>query len=187
MGWTDTFEILPVYANGQQLVDTPIEAAVEGYTTVINGFEITNTYKPEETQVVVNKVWDDDDDFEGKRPGEITIRLYANGVEILAQKVTANDNWTFTFMNLPVYANGQKVVYTITEDAVADYETLSIEGNAETGFTVTNQYLIEVPEEDPPLIDKTGDDIGMAMMAAMVSLMGAAVCVWNRKKETENA
>ena len=183
MGWTYTFENLPVYANGQKIIYTITEAAVEGYTTVINGFEITNTYKPEETQVVVNKVWDDDDDFEGKRPDEITIRLYANGVEILAQKVTANDNWTFTFMNLPVYANGQKIVYTITEDAVADYETLSIEGNAETGFTVTNQYLIEVPEEDPPLIDKTGDDIGMAMMAAMVSLMGAAVCVWNRKKE----
>jgi hypothetical protein len=183
MGWTYTFENLPVYANGQKIVYTVTEAEVEGYTTVINGFEITNTYKPEETQVVVNKVWDDDDDFEGKRPGEITIRLYANGVEILAQKVTANDNWTFTFKNLPVYANGQKIVYTISEDAVSEYTTLDIEGNAETGFTVTNQYLIEVPEEDPPLIDKTGDDIGMAMMAAMVSLMGAAVCVWNRKKE----
>ena len=187
MGWTYTFENLPVYANGQKIVYTVTEAAVEGYTTVIDGFKITNTYNPEETQVVVNKVWDDDDDFEGKRPDEITIRLYADGVEILAQKVTVNDNWTFTFKNLPVYANGQKIVYTISEDAVSEYTTLGIEGNAETGFTVTNQYLIEVPEEDPPLIDKTGDNIGMAMMAAMVSLMGAAVCVWNRKKETENA
>ena len=113
--------------------------------------------------------------------------LLANGEEIATQEITAEMGWTYTFENLPVYANGQKIVYTISEDAVSEYTTLDIEGNAETGFTVTNQYLIEVPEEDPPLIDKTGDDIGMAMMAAMVSLMGAAVCVWNRKKETENA
>ena len=187
MGWTYTFENLPVYANGQKIEYTITEAAVEGYTTTINGFEITNTYIPEETQVVVNKVWDDDDDFEGKRPDEITIRLYADGVEIFVQKVTVNDNWAFTFKNLPVYANGQKIIYTISEDAVAEYVTLPIEGDAETGFVVTNMYLVDPGEDPPPLLPGTGDNIGLAIAAAMASVAGAAVVTVMRKKETENA
>ena len=139
------------------------------------------------TSVKVNKQWDDDDDFEGKRPDEITIRLYADGKEIAVQKVTKAGNWTGIFENLPVYANGQKIVYTITEDAVAGYETLSITGDAENGFTVTNQYQIEIEDNDPPLVDKTGDNIGGALVAVMLSMMGVVICVLLRKKENAAA
>ena len=185
--WSWNFGKFPAYANGEKIEYTITEDAVEGYTTTINGFNVTNTYKPEQTQVVVNKVWDDDDDFEGKRPDEITIRLYADGKEIAVQKVTKGGNWTGIFENLPVYANGQKIVYTITEDAVAGYETLSITGDAENGFTVTNQYQVEINDDDPPLVDKTGDNIGGALVAVMLSMMGVVICVLLRKKENAAA
>ena len=44
------------------------------------------------------------------------------------------DTWSHSFTDLPVYKNGQKLVYTVTEDTVANYSTV-IEGS-----TITNSY-----------------------------------------------
>jgi hypothetical protein len=87
------------------------------------------------------------------------------------------------FENLNIYDNGEKIVYTITEDAVADYETLSIEGNADTGFTVINRVIVEVEDEDVPLLPETGDNIGVAMLAIVLSMMIGAVCILKHGKE----
>ena len=74
-------------------------------------------------------------------------------------------------------------VASFSEDAVADYNTVSIEGDAENGFILTNQVIIEVEEEDVPLLPSTGDNIGLVMVVAMMSMAGAAVCVLKSKKE----
>jgi hypothetical protein len=145
---------------------------VANYTSVLD-----------ETDITVNKVWEDDDNFDGKRPESITIRLYADGEEIAVQTVTGEDNWSYVFENLNIYDNGEKIVYTITEDAVADYETLSIEGDAETGFTVINRIIVEVEDEDVPLLPETGDNIGIAMLAVVLSMMIGAVCILKHGKE----
>jgi hypothetical protein len=70
---------------------------------------------------------------------------------------------------------------------VNGYRVLSTTGDAENGFTVTNQYQVEIEDEDPPLIDKTGDNIGGALVAVMLSMMGVAICVLLRKKENAAA
>ena len=134
--WTYTFKDLPKYANGEEITYTVTEEAVEGYETSVDGFNITNAYTTETTEVKGSKTWNDADDQDGKRPESITVRLLANGEEKDSKTVTAdeNGNWTYSFENLPKYEAGKEIVYTVTEDAVADYTTEI------TGYDITNSY-----------------------------------------------
>lgn len=134
--WTYTFKDLPKYANGKEITYTVTEKAVEGYETSVDGFNITNTYTTETTEVKGSKTWNDADNQDGKRPESITVRLLANGEEKDSQTVTAdeNGNWTYSFEKLPKYEAGKEIVYTVTEDAVADYTTEI------TGYDITNSY-----------------------------------------------
>ena len=58
-----------------------------------------------------------------KRPTSITVRLLADGVEVQNKTVTADTDWEFTFEDLPKFNGTTETVYTISEDAVADYST----------------------------------------------------------------
>ena len=134
--WTYTFTDLPKYANGEEITYTVTEEAVEGYETSVDGFNITNAYTTETTEVKGSKTWNDADNQDGKRPESITVRLLANGEEKDSKTVTAdeNGNWTYSFENLPKYEAGKEIAYTVTEDAVADYTTEI------TGYDITNSY-----------------------------------------------
>ncbi|MBO5735831.1 MAG: Cna B-type domain-containing protein, partial [Clostridia bacterium] len=109
--WTYSFENLPKYENGKEITYTITEDEVEGYTTTIDGFNVTNTYTPETVKVSGNKTWNDNNNQDGVRPESITINLLANGKEIKDVKVTAdkNGNWTYSFENLPKYENGKEI------------------------------------------------------------------------------
>ena len=134
--WTYSFTNLPKYAKGEEITYTVTENEVEGYETSVDGFDITNAYTPETTEVKGSKTWNDADNQDGKRPESITVRLHANGEEKDSQTVKAdeNGNWTYSFENLPKYEAGKEIVYTVTEDAVADYTTEI------TGYDITNSY-----------------------------------------------
>ncbi len=137
--WTGIFTDLDEYKDGEKIVYTIEEAAVDGYESVITGdastgFMITNSHTPAAIDLSGSKTWDDADNQDGKRPDSITIRLYANGTEVAHKEVTAEDGWKWSFTDLPKYADGKEITYTITEDAVTDYQS---EVN---GMDVTNHY-----------------------------------------------
>ena len=160
-----------------------LRSGVEGDNNTVGNtdlvYEAVYTATLDETQVTVEKIWDDDDDFEGARPENITIRLFANGEEVAVQVVTAEDGWTYTFENLPIYANDEVIVYTVTEDAVEGYEMIELSGDAENGFKIVNQYLIVVDDPEPPT---TGDPIALVLALSVISVLGMAVIVLQRKK-----
>ena len=132
--WKYTFDNLPVNKNGTAINYTIGEVEVTDYTTEIDEYDIINTHTPETTSVSGQKVWDDANNQDGKRPNSIKVRLLANGTEVATKDVTAADNWAYNFTDLPKYANGEEIVYTVTEDAVPDYTT------AINGTTITNSY-----------------------------------------------
>ena len=74
--WTATISNLPKYAGGKEIAYTWTEAKVDGYTPtqVTNGqiTTLTNVHKPEETEVTVKKVWDDEDDRAGTASARTT-------------------------------------------------------------------------------------------------------------------
>ena len=78
--WAWSFESLPVYRDqGVEIVYSITENGVEEYVTDINNYNVTNTHAPEKTSVNVVKSWADNNDQDGIRPNEVTVKLLANG------------------------------------------------------------------------------------------------------------
>ena len=139
--WSWSFTDLSKYKDaGTEIEYTITEDAVADYIAKVEGYNVTNMHNPATINISGGKTWDDNDNQDGKRPGSIKIRLYADGTELTdkIQTVTAADNWKWTFTNLPKYANGREIVYTISEDAVTNYTT------SVRGYNVTNIYTPEV-------------------------------------------
>ena len=110
------------------------------------------------TQITVTKQWEDNNDQDRKRPGEITLTLYA-GEEATEHTASVSKNgntWTYTFSNLPKYADGEEIVYTVRE-TVPDGYTASDEGIADSAnnYTITNSYT---PETTQIVVTKKWED-----------------------------
>ncbi|MBR6459302.1 MAG: Cna B-type domain-containing protein [Actinomycetaceae bacterium] len=135
---TVTWDNLPAYENGQQIIYTVREDAIDGYTTQItgdpaNGYTITNIHTPETTTATVTKSWQDNNNAFGTRPDSVTMHLYKKvgntGSYVDTGKkftVAADDRWTATIEGLPAYelASGESkaVSYFWKEDVPAGYE-----------------------------------------------------------------
>ena len=147
--WSWSFTGLDKYNSGTEIVYTISEDTVADYTTVVDGYNITNTHTPEKISISGSKTWDDADNQDGKRPESITVRLFADGTEVTSKIVTANDNWSWSFTGLDKYNSGTEIVYTISEDTVADYTTVV------DGYNITNTHT---PEKISISGSKTWDD-----------------------------
>ena len=136
-GWKYSFNDLDKYENGKEITYTVEEVSVDGYETVINGYDITNTHKPETVDVSGTKTWDDKDNQDGIRPTEITVKLLKNGVEFKEVKVNDTNGWKYSFNDLDKYENGKEIEYTIIEDEVEGYSTII------NGYNITNVHETE--------------------------------------------
>ena len=160
--WAGTFEELDKKANGKNIKYTIKEDSVDGYATEItgnakNGYLITNTHKPEITSVKVNKIWDDANNQDGKRPTEVTITLKGNNKFIQTIELNNKNEWTHTFKNLPKKAGGKDIEYTVEEDNIENGYKSNITKKAESGYEydITNSYT---PEKVSINVTKEWDD-----------------------------
>ena len=138
--WKYSFKNLPKYDNkGKEIQYTVKEEPVEGYKSKIDGYNITNSYKPEETSVKVTKKWEDAGNQDGKRPENIKVQLYGNDKKVEGE-VTLNEGngWTHTWTKLPKNAAGTPIKYEVKEANVGNGYKSVVTGSAENGFTVTN-------------------------------------------------
>ena len=147
--WKYESKALPKYAAGQEITYTVSEEAVPGYTSKVDGYNITNSYTPETTTVSGSKTWEDGDNQDGKRPASITVNLLANGQKVNTQTVGEAEGWSYNFTGLPVYKDGQRITYTVTEEAVLGYSTNL------NGYNITNSYT---PEKTEITASKTWND-----------------------------
>ena len=153
---TVTFDGLDKYKDGKEIKYTVVEDAIDGYETtpkaattdgVSDGATVTNTHTPEKVDVSVTKVWEDNNNEEGFRPGSITIKLLANGDVKATKELSGNGNtWSHTFKDLDKYVDGVEVTYTIEEVSVENYETVGPTGSVADGFTITNRREVEKVE-----------------------------------------
>ena len=135
--WSWSFTGLDKYNSGTEIVYTISEDTVADYTTVVDGYNITNTHTPEKISISGSKTWDDNGDQDGKRPSSITVRLFADGRVVSHKEITEKDNWSWSFTGLDKYNSGTEIVYTISEDEVADYTTVV------NGYDVINTHKTE--------------------------------------------
>src|SRR5699024_8447591 len=115
------------------------EVDVAGYTSEIEGFNITNTQVT--TEITGTKTWLDNDDATEMRPESITVQVL-NGDEVVQeQEVSANDDgeWNYTFTDLPKYdKEGHEIAYTVEEIVPEGYEAIV------DGYDITNLRVGEV-------------------------------------------
>ena len=156
--WTYEFTDLPERENGKKIIYTITEDEVSDYTGKItgnmeDGFTITNAHTNITRDLTVEKVWQDSSNNDGKRPESITIRLYKvidkefvevpnTTVTLTSANATTNDNWTYTYKNLPKYENGTEITYIVREDALdssLEYTTTYDDAN----YKIFNTYRTE--------------------------------------------
>lgn len=155
-GWAGSFKDLDADKGGTPIQYTVVEVTVAGYTSKVtgdaaSGFTITNSYSPETVDVKATKNWDDANNQDGKRPTKITINLLADGEKVASKEIQAatDGTWTATFEKLAKYKAGKEIKYTVTEEAVAEYESTI------TDFTITNKYA---PKEIDYKVTKVWND-----------------------------
>ena len=109
-------------------------------------FKINNEYTAYETMYSVVKVWDDEHDYDGKRPDSLTVKLSADGEVIDTIEMTMDDAviigeeeedyttgdvWVYTWEELPYVDEYAKVINYSAEEFLEsdDYEQTDTEGD----------------------------------------------------------
>ena len=145
--WKYSFTNLPEYRKGILIVYTITEDNVLDYSASYDGYNIKNTYTPKTVDFSGEKIWDDNDDQDGKRQESITINLLADGKVVDSKEVTADTDWKFEFTNKVKYANGKEIKYSVEEVKVEGYEndieTITDEESGEIKFVVSNTHTPE--------------------------------------------
>ena len=164
--WTYTFENVPKYNQFGNEVNYSLEELetntgdLKFYNkdvagTYKSGFTVTNTFNvpDEKVNVAVTKNWDDNLNVNGKRP--TSIKYVLNGgiapvEQVVSGNTTTDENWSYTFANLPKYNElGNIINYSVEEQEVNandfKFYTNKIIGDKDSGFRITNKFV--VPED----------------------------------------
>ena len=157
-----TWKNLPKYKDGVEIKYTVEETTVPEEYSVSkseDGFKIINTYTPGKVQKTVTKVWNDNDNQDGKRPNSIIVQLYktvdgiktslgdAYKVELSSgeDQIWQENEQKYTWNNLPKKENGKDIVYSVEETIIPQEYTVTYSDDT---FTITNTYV-------PGTIEKT--------------------------------
>ncbi|HEY9575302.1 MAG TPA: Cna B-type domain-containing protein [Lachnospiraceae bacterium] len=110
------------------------------YTIHYDGNKVVNTLINPQIEISGKKVWEDRENQDGIRPKEVIVHLLANGSDTGKNlKVTEATDWKYSFDSLDTYdANGDKILYSVSEDQVDGYQ-VKIEDT-----TITNTHQPEV-------------------------------------------
>ena len=180
-GWTATVDDLLMYGSeGHKYIYTWTEPAIPGYTPLYPVTEgsvttLENVHVSEGKPLTVQKVWDDNNNQDGKRPKEVTVVLKADGTEIGRYKLNDANKWTVTTEPLPVSAEGKDIAYTWSEENVTAGYTLSVDPDPDTGITIlTNTHK---PETVRLTVKKEWKDSGSSKRPSSISvyLIGSTV------------
>lgn len=173
------------------------EVNVAGYDTDITGdqnegFIITNT-STDKISIPVEKKW------VGEAADSAKVKLFADGSEVGEVELNEANNWKHVFANLQKYNNSNKEIKYTVKEVGEDGNLIKFggksykviyKGNAEDGFTVTNEKenppSTTTPAPKKPSVPKkhisprTGDDSHLALYTLMLgtatSVLGLLCC-----------
>ena len=141
-----TYEVRELNNNNLKIGDNGKldENYVATYNITGNITTITNKHIPEVISKTVTKIWEDNDNQDGVRPNSVTVTLFKK-VDITKQKIESielnkQNNWKYTWNNLPKYENGKEITYVVEENVPNNYK----ETHSEDTFTITNTYTPNV-------------------------------------------
>ena len=165
---------------GEKIDYTVTEDRIHNYIHHINEDQnpivITNVYDPGKISLYVEKAWHFDK--EKNRPGQVIIHLFADGVDTgKTLTLKASEHWYNEFEELDEFKAGNKIVYTIEEEAVPGYSG-KVTGSAETGFVMVN-----TPSGNPNGLPLTGDSARPIGYLCLLALCGLGMYSCRRMKK----
>lgn len=162
--WKYTWHDLPsyIYQSGSpvRILYKAVEDDVSDYYTssagavtgdVSQGYAQTITNTSNYTELTVTKKWNYGVQAEEDRPNAVGITLYADGKVKEFCTLSADNDWTETFADLPLYDGSTLISYTVEEMKVQDYRMTSLTKTG-TPFTGMSAAILNT-HNDPP-----GDD-----------------------------
>ena len=163
--WNYEFTELPAYSEDGRTAYTYTveEKPVEGYITTVSGTNLINTITGT-TSVSGTKTWRVPEGT--KLPESITVILNRNDEPVARKKVTAADDWSYEFTELPAYSEDGSTAYTYTvdEEPVEGYITTVSETNLINTITSVKISKVDIADGEElegatiQLIDKeTGE------------------------------
>ena len=163
--WSYEFTELPAYSEDGSTAYTYTvdEEPVEGYITTVSGTNLINTITGT-TSVSGTKTWRAPEGTE--LPESITVILKRNDEPVARKKVTAADDWSYEFTELPAYSEDGSTAYTYTvdEEPVEGYITTVSETNLINTITSVKISKVDIADGEElegatiQLIDKeTGE------------------------------
>ena len=185
-GDTYYYSGLPMYdEDGDEIIYSAKEKYVDGFLTIYknvepyaeetkaiyNGGTIINKAI---TTIKVQKVWSGL--AEGAEVPEITLILHCNG-EVYDRKTPDpdEDGW-YVYSNLPVFVNGERAVYSVTEEPMEGCSTIYT-NNGEEGDCAYNGGVIT-----NIVVPKTGDETPVELWMAGLLLSVAAIVLIGKKR-----
>lgn len=176
------------------------EGVDEGEVTFIAYSTNGAIYVPNEpltTSITVEKQWQGAEGTElgdEEHPAEVEVTLYqvsenggktkyeADGI-VNPVTLTDDNNWTYTWEQLPKEVDGQAVTYTVVETPITGWEASYDYGEGATGITEGTIQIINTKQSAFTLPETGG--VGPTLVAiAGVPLVGAAgVVYWNLRRK----
>lgn len=165
--WAKEINVQQYDNNGQEIAYTLTEPTVpDFYTEEIQGMTVVNTFVGSDEQKTINvtKVWDDNNNNAGKRPGRI--QFTATGTDttkpeneqtITKTTTLSASSWTGT-ITVPKYdGNANEIEYTVSEQTdftnskfyQASDPVVTKDASGFTTVSITNTFA--VPDEDVSL------------------------------------
>ena len=179
--WSYEFKDLPKYEDGDLITYTVTEDAVSGYTTQINGTNLTNTYAPRETSRTVTKVWNDSKNQDGKRPEAIQVQLYKTVNEVKSEAgetetLSPGNSWSHTWSSLPEMESGHVITYSVEEVKVPTGYTVTYTDDGVGNITIINSYTLETTNKSVQIVwDDEKNQDGKRPMSMNVQLLADGV------------
>ena len=166
--------------NGENLMESNTFSMVNGEDVVVIVANEKILSVPEVVSINVTKLWKGD--TEADRPESIMVDVLADGGVVESMELTAADNWTGSLLDMPAYANGKAIVYTVEERAVEGY-TAAYSTDANGGLVITNT-LVPAPivdpganvDPEPTPTPQTGDSANMVLYIVLAVMAMAGVC-----------
>ena len=160
--WKYSFTGLPKYnkdTNKAYIYTVKEVSEPEGYKSVVSddGKTITNTLDTNTESISGQKIWNDEDNAYGLRPGTLNIILKQNGDVYETQTIDATKEWKYSFAGLPKYDDDGKLnQYTVEEDMTGldSYKSeISSDGKTITNSLLGTVTLKKVDGNKQPLAD----------------------------------
>ena len=174
--WSYEFTNLPMYdEDGVAYTYEVDEEPLAGYNKEVDGYDLINT-KSEKIEITGTKTWRVPEGT--KLPESITVILKRNGSPVDTKKVTADDDWSYEFTELPAYSEDGSTAYTYTvdEEPVEGYITTVSETNLINTITGTTSVSgtktwrapegTELPESITVILNRNGSPVARKKVTA---------------------